>query len=181
MNLPNFITLARLIAVPITVWLILQNELALAFWIFVGAGISDAVDGFLARYLNARTTLGSYLDPLADKILLVSVYVALGYTGHLADWLVILVVFRDVMIVGGVLLVTLLSGEVEMRPLFVSKLNTTMQIVLAALVLAHFGYAFDLPTVQAVLSVVVAGTTVLSGAAYMRQLVRRTPIIEDQE
>ncbi|MEE8515707.1 MAG: CDP-alcohol phosphatidyltransferase family protein, partial [Alphaproteobacteria bacterium] len=82
-------------------WLILDNQMELAFWLFIAAGISDAVDGYIAKHLDCQSVLGSYLDPLADKALLVSVYIALGNQSYLPNWLVIMVVFRDLMIVGG--------------------------------------------------------------------------------
>ncbi|MCP4330074.1 MAG: CDP-alcohol phosphatidyltransferase family protein [Alphaproteobacteria bacterium] len=179
MNLPNLITLARLFVVPVTVWLVIEDRFLAAFWVFIGAGISDAVDGFLARQMNARTTLGAFMDPLADKALLVSVYVALGYTGYLPDWLVILVVFRDVMIIGGVILMVILTGKVEMQPIMISKINTTLQIVLAGLVLGDIAFGLSLGTVQLVLVYTVAVTTLLSGAAYVLQLGRRAPDLED--
>ena len=181
MNLPNLITLARLFAVPVVVWLIMEDRLITAFWVFIGAGISDAVDGFLARQLNARTTLGAYMDPLADKALLVSVYVALGYAGYLPDWLVILVVFRDVMIVGGAVLVAILNGHVEMRPLMVSKVNTTLQIILAALALGNFGFGLGQEVVQNLFVYAVSATTLVSGVAYVLRLVRQAPGFEDTE
>jgi len=180
-SLPNIITLVRLLAVPLVVWLILQDRSVVAFWVFIGAGLSDAIDGFLARQLDLRTTLGTYLDPLADKALLVSVYVALGLTTYLPDWLVILVVFRDVMIIGGVVLVALITGLLEMRPLWISKVNTTMQIVLAGFALGNGAYGLDMDVTQMLLVFVVAGTTVLSGAAYVRQLVRRAPALEERD
>ena len=181
MNLPNLISLARLFAVPVVVWLIMEDRLIAAFWVFIGAGISDAVDGFLARQLNARTTLGAYMDPLADKALLVSVYVALGYAGYLPDWLVILVVFRDVMIVGGAVLVAILNGHVEMRPLMVSKVNTTLQIILAALALGNFGFGLGQEVVQNLFVYAVSATPLVSGVAYVIRLVRQAPGFEDTE
>ena len=101
MNLPNLITLARLLAVPLVVFLILQGLMTAAFWMFFAAGISDAVDGYLAKRMDAVTELGTYLDPIADKTLLVAVYVTLGIAGHVPTWLVILVVSRDLLIIGG--------------------------------------------------------------------------------
>ena len=138
-TLPNFITVARLCAVPATVWLILHGRLDQGFCLFVGAGISDAVDGWLARIRNARSALGAILDPLADKTLLVSVYVTLAAIGVLPDWLAILVVFRDLLIIGGFLMLWVLGAPPVIRPLWVSKLNTTLQIGLAALALALAG------------------------------------------
>src|SRR3954454_456491 len=148
MSIPNIITLGRLLSVPLAVWLILVGELGWAFWLFAAAGLSDAVDGFIARAFRSRTMLGGYLDPLADKALLVSVYLALGHVGQLPVWLVILVVFRDILIIGGVLLLYTLKESFAMQPSFISKVNTTMQIVLAALVLSPFGLNPTKPLIE---------------------------------
>lgn len=171
-TLPNLITLARLFAVPLAVWLIIQGEMALAFWLFVAAGVSDAVDGFIAKRFGARSHVGAVLDPVADKALLVSVYVSLGATGFLPSWLVILVVFRDILIVGGVLTLYVLGQEPAIRPLFVSKANTALQIVLAAAVLLHAGYGVPSVGVVEALLWIVAATTFASGAAYVARWVR---------
>jgi cardiolipin synthase len=165
-SLPNLISLARLFAVPLVVWLIVAGEMAAAFWVFVAAGISDAVDGFIAKRFNAVTTFGSYIDPLADKALLMSCYVALGIGGQIANWVVILVVFRDVLIIGGAILALPLGRPVVMRPLFISKLNTTMQIILVALVLAEIGVGIRDASVIMVMQYVVALTTLASGITY---------------
>src|SRR5688500_12469917 len=90
MNLPNAITIARILAVPVLIWLIVSGEYLLAFWLFVLAGISDGVDGFIAKRFDQRTELGAYLDPIADKLMLVSIYVSLGLLRVLPPWLVIL-------------------------------------------------------------------------------------------
>src|SRR6201986_1719527 len=95
LNLPNLISLGRLLLVPLAISLILDGRYWTAFWVFVVAGISDALDGFIAKRFNRRTRLGALLDPLADKVLLVSVYVTLGIAGQLWPWLVVLLVFPD--------------------------------------------------------------------------------------
>ena len=100
----------------------------IAFLLFLAAGVSDAVDGFLAKRFNMASELGAYLDPLADKALIVSIYVALGIAEAIPRWLVILVVSRDIMIVGAVMLSWLVGKPVELKPLSVSKLNTVAQI-----------------------------------------------------
>jgi cardiolipin synthase len=164
--LPNLISLARLLAVPVTVWLIMNERLGLAFWMFVAAGISDAIDGFIAKHFGAKSVIGGYLDPLADKALLTSVYVTLGYVGHMASWLVILVVFRDVLIIGGAILYQTLTQNLTMQPLFVSKINTTAQIALAAVMLAQSGLGVDYGLAD-ILVPVVAATTLASGGAYL--------------
>jgi len=167
LTLPNLITVARLCAVPATIWLILQHRLDIAFALFVGAGISDAVDGWLARVRHARSMLGAVLDPIADKALLVSVYVTLAAIGMLPDWLAILVVFRDLVIVGGVLVLWVLGQPPAIRPIFVSKLNTTLQIGLAALALFLTGFGLQANWLLQAAIWAVAATTVASGASYV--------------
>ena len=165
--IPNLITLARLISVPAIIWLILSNKIDIAFWLFLAAGISDAIDGFIAKNFDAETELGKFLDPLADKVLLVATYLALGYTGHLATWLVILVVFRDLIIVGGALLYETVTHSLEMTPIAISKVNTVAQILLATYVLGANGFVAEHPVVMDMLVATVALTTVLSGGAYI--------------
>lgn len=168
MNLPNLISLGRLLSVPVVVWLILKGWYLSAFLIFVAAGISDAVDGLLARRLNARSVLGSYLDPLADKVLLVSVYVLLGINELLPAWIVILVVFRDGLLMAGAILWRLLmASRLEVAPLLISKINTAAQIVLAGWVLAAEALPLFNGFVTTALIVIVAVTTLGSGAAYL--------------
>ncbi|MEO5336778.1 MAG: CDP-alcohol phosphatidyltransferase family protein [Magnetospirillum sp. WYHS-4] len=176
---PNLITLGRLIAVPILVWLILDGRLDVAFWVFVGAGVSDAVDGFIAKRFHAETVIGGFLDPLADKALLVCAYLTLGYTGHLPIWLVILVVFRDVLIVGGAILYQTLTNDLKAEPLKVSKVNTFAQIVLAGWVLGAVGLGFEVTAVSRILVLAVAATTAVSGAAYVWTWGCRAMMMED--
>lgn len=178
-NLPNLISLARLLSVPLAVWLIVSGSMATAFWLFVLAGVSDAVDGFIAKRYGCQTTLGSYLDPIADKVLLVSVYLAFGFQGLLPPWLVILVVSRDLLIVGGALLMhTLTLTQPKIAPLLISKLNTFAQILLAAETLARAAGAYPDYGVGVVLIYVVATTTFLSGGAYLWNWARGTRQIE---
>ena len=178
MNLPNLITLSRLLAVPILVWLIVDGILFAAFWLFVAAGVSDAIDGLVAKHLDAETELGRFLDPLADKALLVSVYIALGYQGHLESWLVILVVFRDALIVGGAMLFQTLTQSLTMQPLSISKINTAAQIVLAAVILAGLGMVIDFGLLVPILTFAVAATTAASGVIYMVMWTRRATEFE---
>ena len=119
MNLPNLISLARLLSVPLMVWVILAGKMEFAFWLFIVAGISDAVDGFIAKHFGATSAIGKYLDPLADKALLVSVYVTLGHAGYLPTWLVILVVFRDGDTQPCVLWLTIVIWDVRLPRAFV--------------------------------------------------------------
>jgi cardiolipin synthase (CMP-forming) len=169
LNLPNLITLGRLLVVPVAIWLILKAHYGAAFWLFVGAGVSDGLDGFIAKHFDRRTRLGALLDPIADKTLLVSAYVTLGWVGALASWIVILVVFRDVMIVGGFLLIQTTTAPKRFDPLYISKLNTLAQIGLVGIVLAErgIGIGSGAPRLDLYLMVIVAVTTVLSGFSYL--------------
>ena len=168
MNLPNLITIGRILLVPITVWLIISEEFAFAFIAFVAAGVSDGVDGYIARRFNQRTELGAYLDPIADKALLVSIYVTLGLLKFLPAWLVILVVTRDVLIVGAVILSWVVDKPIIVAPSLASKVNTAGQIILAVIVLGVLGLDLSLKPVLNVGYFAVAILTFGSGALYMK-------------
>ena len=172
MSLPNLITLGRILLVPVVVWAISSGQMWIAFVLFLAAGVSDAVDGFLAKRFGMTSELGSYLDPLADKVLIVSIYVALGINGVIPDWLVILVVSRDIMIVGAVMLSWLIGSPVKVKPLLVSKLNTVAQIAFACVVLGSLGFNIEAHGLTMVLMGLVAALTLLSVAAYVREWVR---------
>lgn len=176
--LPNLITLGRILFVPVIVWAIASDEMTVAFSLFVIAGLSDAVDGFLAKRFNMTSEIGALLDPLADKALLVSIYVALGIWGAIPRWLVILVVSRDIMIVGAVIVSWLLGKPVAMKPLMVSKLNTVAQVAFAALVLASLSFGFDPAPFDLALMAAVTILTLLSVAFYLVDWVRHMSSIE---
>jgi len=166
-SIPNLITLGRLLLVPLAIWLVLDDEMGLAFWVFVAAGVSDAVDGYIAKHFDQSSRLGAMLDPLADKVLLISMYVTLGLAEQLPSWLVILVVFRDVLIIGGFLLAMTVSQMMPVKPLAVSKLNTALQIALVAVVLGRLGLGVRDFGATTALVYAVAVTTVLSGSGYL--------------
>jgi cardiolipin synthase len=169
LNLPNLITIARILLVPVVVWAIAQGQMKIAFLLFVAAGVSDAIDGFLAKRFDMASELGAHLDPLADKALIVSIYVSLGITQAIPGWIVIMVVSRDILIVGGVMFAWFLDRPMTMKPLLVSKLNTAAQIVFACLVLASLGFGFDADALRTVLMWTVAALTLLSVAFYVRE------------
>jgi cardiolipin synthase len=164
--------MGRILLVPVVVWAISSGQFSIAFFLFLGAGVSDAVDGFLAKRFNMTTELGAYLDPLADKALIVSIYVALSIAEAIPHWLVILVVSRDIMIVGGVILSWLLGNPIKVRPLLVSKLNTAAQILYAVLILASLGFHFEAEGLRIALMIAVAGLTLLSVAFYVAEWLR---------
>lgn len=165
--IPNLITLARIGLVPWLVVLLQEQQFVWSLVVFVIAGVSDALDGYIAKRFNAQTRLGALLDPLADKALLVSSYVMLAVMEMIPFWLVVVVVFRDVVIVGGYLLVVLFFGFVETKPLKVSKVNTFAQITFIIVVLAALASGYDLGLAIPILSYVVLATSVASGMAYV--------------
>lgn len=179
MNIPNAISLGRILIVPISVWLILREAIAPAFWLFMAAAISDAVDGFIAKRFDCVTKLGTYLDPIADKALLVSVFVSLGVQDYLPSWLVILVVFRDLLIISGALLYQTMTQALSMEPLMISKINTTAQLALAAFVLGNEAFQLSLGPALDIGIVFVAMTTFLSGSVYVWEWSRRASEMEN--
>jgi cardiolipin synthase len=168
----------RVILVPVVFWLLVTHQLKAAFLAFVVAGVSDAVDGFLAKRYKWETELGAYLDPLADKLLIVSIFIALGVTDKLPSWLVIAVVSRDMLIIIAVILSWLLGHPTPMRPLAVSKANTVAQIVLAAMVLADEAFDLRLKGPVSVLVWVTGGLTIASLVAYLRVWLRHMTLYE---
>lgn len=171
-SLPNLITLGRLVLVPVAISMIAEQSWLNALIVFLLAGISDGIDGFLARTFDIRSELGAYLDALADKALLISIYVALAVVGVLPASIAIIVVSRDIMIMGAVVVSWVMHRPVEIRPLLVSKLNTTAQIAFAGLVLAAKAFEWSLGMWFGVAVVIVATLTIVSGAAYLAQWFR---------
>ena len=171
-NLPNLLTLARLFSVPVAVWLILHESYGAAFWLFVAAGLTDALDGYIAKRFDRRTRLGALLDPAADKTLLAGVYLTLGFAGQLPAWLVGLVLTRDLLIVLGFALIRTTSATRQFDPLYISKVNTLMQIALVGFVLARLGLGIDEGSATWLLIVAASATTVLSGLSYLMRWAR---------
>jgi cardiolipin synthase len=171
-TIPNLITIGRLVLVPLIVWLIVAGEHTAAFWVFVLAGVSDAVDGFLARQFRMWSDLGAYLDPIADKALLVSLYITCTLLGQIPAWLTILVVSRDVLIIGGVVLAWMLDQPFAIRPRMISKVNTGFQIALIAAVLADNAFSIDMIVLRDWLVIATGLLTVGSAAVYVRDWMR---------
>ena len=167
LNIPNAISFGRLLSVPLVVWLILHQFNQAAFWIFVAACVSDAVDGYIAKTFSLRTQLGGFLDPIADKALLICVFVTLGHANLISTWLVILVVFRDALIVCGALLYHLLYENLTIKIHLISKTNTTFQFILAALVLGMAAFSVFDQFVIKFLEYLVGASTIASGTSYV--------------
>ena len=171
MSIPNLITLARILLVPVVVLAIASNQMLFAFLLFAAAGVSDAVDGFLAKRFGMTSELGAFLDPLADKVLIVSIYVSLGIVDALPRWLVILVVSRDLLIVGGVIFSWIINKPVSVKPHIISKVNTAVQLLLVGLVLASLGFRFDAGWALQLTMATVAALTLASISVYLREWV----------
>ena len=166
MTAANVVTMLRVALVPVIVYLLIEGLYPAAFAVFVLAGLSDAVDGAIARFLDQRSRLGVILDPLADKLMLVCVFVVLGFLDALPVWLVLLVVSRDVVIVAGLGVAQLLGRPMPVRPLMVSKVNTAAQIGLAAFVMLALALDEPMRAVVTALVWIVAVSTAASLAAY---------------
>lgn len=164
---PNLITFARLLLVPVMVWLLLEGRYGTALVVFVGAAASDVLDGFLARQFNQQSHLGAVLDPAADKLMVVSTAVLLTWLELLPVWVAVAVVLRDVVIVSGFLTYRWLRGKVEMRPTWLGKANTGLVFGVFTLVLAQAAGLIDLGRWLLVAHVVLVGTIVASGLHYV--------------
>ena len=134
-DIPNIITVLRFLLVPPVVLLLLQEQFGLALLMFGVAGFSDALDGYLAKRFNWTSHLGALMDPLADKLLLVSSFITLGWLQLIPLWLVGVVILRDMVIVSGALVYNFRIERLEAEPTMVSKLNTVTQIVLVLAIL----------------------------------------------
>ncbi len=166
MNLPNCITLIRVLLVPLFAIFVLEGDYPDAFLVFAAAGVSDGLDGFLARVLHQKTKFGAVLDPIADKALLITAFVMLAVVGLIPSWLTVLVVSRDVIIMAGIGILMFSQHDVTIRPSYLSKATTLMQLVTVAFALGHQHLPMLLPLGQPLL-VVTAGLTLLSGGHYI--------------
>ena len=166
-DIPNLISLIRLLAVIPVVFLLLEHRYGWALFIFIAAGLSDGLDGYLAKHYGWRSRLGGMLDPLADKVLLVACFLVLGTLSLIPAWLVVAVVFRDLLITGGALLYNYRVEELEATPIVASKVNTVVQIALVVLVIADAG---PLPLPDVVIEFLIwacLASVIVSGAQYV--------------
>lgn len=170
-SLPNIISALRILLVVPTVYFLLQHQYTHALIVFVIAGLSDGLDGFLARRYGWTTRLGSFLDPMGDKLLMTASYFMLGFLNVFPLWLVALVIGRDLIIVCGALAYRFLVQDITMQPLLISKINTVCQIFLVLLTiyaLSAFPFAAKVPQwVGTGTMYIVAATTLLSGLSYV--------------
>jgi cardiolipin synthase len=166
-NLPNAITLLRLLAVPGVAWLILRQHWEAACWLFLAAALSDGIDGALARWLNQTTRLGAALDTVADKALGVVTLVLLTRAGAIPLWVTLAILLRDGIIVLGALSYRGMAGHLEIHPTRLGKIHMFAEFSLLTLVLAHLGRVLSLETWLTPLFVAVFAIAVVSGAQYV--------------
>lgn len=177
MNLPNLITVGRIILVPVIVIFLIHDQLLAAFLAFILAGICDALDGFVARALNQQTALGAFLDPVADKLLLTTIYVFMAFFHKAPGWLAVLVASRDFLIIGGIAVLAWNNQFPSMRPTLDSKITTFLQLVTMAYLLGK-----EYLPVQGWLTVVLlTSTAVFTVISGLRYIVIGIRIFENQE
>lgn len=173
-QIPNLLTVLRIVLIaPFSYFLITQHYQS-AFLVFVVAGVSDGVDGFLARHFNWRSRFGAIADPLADKLLLVTTYVLLTWMGELPLWLVLLIFGRDLIIVVGGLLFYFKVHRFDVKPTLLGKICTFIQISYVVVLLLHLAGHAALGPVTELGVYAVAGITLLSGLNYIHIWGRRT-------
>lgn len=165
--LPNAISLLRIALVPPIIILMLRGRYDLALILFFVAGFSDGLDGYLAKRFEWHSRAGALLDPIADKLLVAGTFLTLGFTGHLPVWLVAIVIFRDVVIVGGAMAYNFLVRPVEGDPSRVSKLNTAFELTLVLFVMTRAGSGWPDQITITVLGAAVFVTVVISGIDYV--------------
>jgi cardiolipin synthase len=171
-HLPNFLSLMRLAAAPLTAWLILQGHDTAALLLFAAAGLSDGLDGFIARHWNLTSRFGAWLDPAADKLLMLLCFLALLRVGVAPWWLVALVLLRDGCIALGWLLTRLLSVRLKFEASRLGKLSTVMQILYVGGWLVLLAFLLEAPDVMLAAAYLTAAVTVASGLGYALVLVR---------
>ncbi len=166
MNIPNAITLIRVVLIPFFINLMIYGYYREALLVFVVAGITDAFDGLIARLTGTKTELGAFLDPMADKLLLLSAFVTLVLLGRLPVWLVIIVVSRDAILALGSLVIYIMTHSLKIQPSFTGKLTTVLQLIVVTLSLVLMNYGTNLG-VMPVLQWTTAAVTIVSGAQYV--------------
>lgn len=166
-QIPNAITVARMVVAFPLLWLLVEQRFSQAFWVALVAGASDAVDGYLAKRYSWQSVLGGILDPIADKLLLTVCFLGLWWGGHLPAWLVALVLARDMVIGIGTIAWWRINGSIKPSPTGISKLTTLIQLMLVALVMANLAGLDIPPGWMQPLLLVCAGLTVVSGIDYV--------------
>jgi cardiolipin synthase len=166
MNVPNTLTILRILSIPVFVIFLLYDHLFIALLIFIGAGITDGLDGLIARVYHQRTTIGAYLDPIADKLMLTTSFIVLAVLGIIPSWLTVIVIARDVIILLGILILHLTAHQVEIKPIFMGKASTVLQLTAIAWSLVT-PFSAVMNSLFPAIIWVTAGLTAVSGLHYI--------------
>jgi len=179
MNIPNLLTILRILLVPVIAVLLMEGSYGTTVWLFLLAGFTDALDGYIARKLNQVTYLGSILDPVADKVLILTTVIILALSARIPWWVATAIILRDVIIIGGAVTWYLRTRKFEMDPSILSKVNTFLQIGLVYIMIAQLAGMLHFATWLPFLFLVVLVSTVGSGVHYILVWGRRLSLYED--
>lgn len=173
-EIPNLLSVVRILLIIPIIYFILTTEYKLALVVFIISAITDLLDGWLARYLNCESAMGAILDPIADKLLLVSLFFSLCYLGYIPLLLALVVISRDLLILLGALLIWLINNQVVIfKPSLISKINTALQIILVACVIIEVSNVYDFPEIVITsLVYLVFCTAIISGAGYLKSAMK---------
>ncbi|MBM38307.1 MAG: CDP-alcohol phosphatidyltransferase [Woeseia sp.] len=171
--IPNVISAIRIALVLPILFMIKNGNFGFAIGLFLLAGLSDIIDGYLAKQFNWRTRLGALLDPVADKLLVASLFIILAYSEHIPLWLAVAVILRDVIIILGAIAYNFLVGPVQGEPTRVSKINTALQLLFLLFALSRAGFGWPNDVLLTIMSVVVLATVIISGIDYIWSWSRR--------
>ncbi len=166
LNIPNTLTIARILIIPVFVTAILYDRYRYALYLFVAAGLTDALDGLLARVANQKTPLGTFLDPLADKFLLISSFILFAVYGWIPKWLTIAVISRDLIVVIGWLLLYMITHSAKVEPVLLGKAAIALQLFALTYVLLHINFT-AVPPLPSSFCLLIAAVTALSGLQYV--------------
>jgi cardiolipin synthase len=166
LNIPNTLTIARILIIPVFVTSILYDRYRYALYLFVAAALTDALDGFFARLADQKTPLGTFLDPLADKFLLVSSFVLFAIYGWIPKWLTITVISRDLIVVIGWLLLYMITHSANVEPVLLGKAAIALQLFALAYVLLHINFP-AVPALPFSFCLLIAAVTAVSGLQYV--------------
>jgi len=175
-NLPNFLTLLRILITPLFVIFMIKGQYRLSLLVFFLAGVSDGLDGLFARWFNQKTVLGAHLDPIADKLLLISAFVALAVQQIIPSWLAVVVISRDILIITGIAILRYFHATFRIRPSMISKCTTAMQLATVFLVLL----SFEVAAVGPMLLPLFWFTTILTTASGLHYVVLGVTILNQE-
>jgi len=173
LNIPNTLTIARIVIIPVLITTIIYNQYLYALILFVVAALTDLLDGLFARLANQKTALGTFLDPLADKFLLLSSFIIFSLNGWIPKWFTVVVISRDLIVVIGCFLLYVITNSLKVEPVMLGKAAIMMQFIILAYILLKINI-ISLPPVHSLFFIFSAAITALSGLQYIYKGFRLT-------